>query len=187
MKRSQVLVWATVAGLVICGAEVKGQAGGAGDEKAFLEKHVSDVVKVTPKRVTNGAVTKAFGVPVYQIEVAIEQGDGAATEKQMAAAVDGKLVPIAKPGTDADCPWLVKMMAPGFVLKADADAKVLQEALDVLMPPFSDDDKKVVAFKHNGKEWVFIRGTFFDKNEGFVVTTNDAGKVVGAKFTLKLP
>ena len=157
------------------------------DEQAFLDKHMSEVVAITPKRLNDPAVVKTFSAPVYELNIVMNMGDGgSSSQKQIAAKVDDKLVPVSRPGSDGDCPQIAKMINPAFTLKTDDDAKTLQTALDVLFPPVTDDDKKAVAFSHSGSNWMFYRGTFFANKLGFVFTTDGSGKVTAVKFALKL-
>lgn len=158
------------------------------DEKAFFDKHLAEVVTVTPKRLADAAVIKVFATPIYEIAVTVKDGDGGTSDqKQLAARVDDKLVGVTRPGSDGDCPAIQKMFNPSFALLTDDDAKTLQTALDLLYPTYSDDDKKAVSFHHTGTEWTFVRGNFFDKKMGFVLTTDAKGKVTGVKYILKLP
>lgn len=157
------------------------------EEQAFLDKHVSDVVQVTPKRIDDAAVAKVFAAPIYELNIAISSGEGGnMTTKQTAARVDQKLAALSRPGTDGDCPMIQKMVNPAFMLKTDADGKTLQSALDQVFPPVTDDEKKAVAFHHAGNDWTFVRGTFFGKFMGFVFTTDAQGKIIAVKFSLKL-
>jgi hypothetical protein len=158
------------------------------EEQAFIDKHVTEIFSVSAKRLSDPAVTKAFSVPIYLLTLTINAGDGGTgTQEQIAARIDDKLVPVARPGTDGDCPAIQKMLNPDFTLSADANAKLLQTALDTLYPPMMSSDKKAVAFRHTGRDWIFVRGIFFDKPMGFVFTTDDKGKITAVKYLLKLP
>jgi hypothetical protein len=157
------------------------------DEQAFLDKHMSEVVAIVPKRLSDAAVTKTIAAPVYELNITINSGDGGTMQqKQIAARVGDKLLAVSRPGTDGPCPDLQKMMNPIFMLKTDDDAKQLQTALDAVFPPVTDDEKKAVAFAHTGHDWMFYRGAFFGKKLGFVFTTDAVGKVTGVKFSLQL-
>ena len=103
------------------------------DEKAFFDKHLAEVVTVTPKRLTDAAVIKVFATPIYEIAVTVKDGDGGTSDqKQLAARVDDKLVGVTRPGSDGDYPAIQKMFSPSFTLLTDDDAKTLQAALDLL-------------------------------------------------------
>lgn len=157
------------------------------DEQAFLDKHMSDVVVIAPVRMDDPSVLAAIAAPIYQLTITLNSGDGGTmTQTQMAARVGDKLVPLSRPGTDGNCPDLQKMIRPGFHLKADDDARALQSALNALFPPVVEEEKKAIAFRHQGHDWQFVRGVFFGKPMGFVFTTDDQGNVTAVKFALKL-
>jgi hypothetical protein len=172
-------------GIALLAAPTWGQV--PADEQAFLDKHMNEVVAITPKRLSDAAVTKSFSAPVYELNITINSGDGGTmSQKQIAAKVDDKLVPVARPGTDQDCPQIFKMVNPAFVLKTDDDAKTMQAAMDAVFPPVTDDEKKGISFSHSGSTWTFYRGMFFNNKLGFVITTDGSGKVTAVKFALKL-
>jgi hypothetical protein len=182
----------TIALFVITGlallASTAFAAGLSPEDQAFFDKHMSDFVKLVPKRLDDPAVIKCIATPIYQVTIQINLGDGGSSSEQMVVMKqDDKLTTISRPGTDGDYPAIAKMISPKFALKTDDDAKQLQSALDVIYPLNAGDEKSSEAFKHNGNEWTFVRGKFFDKLMGFVITTDDKGTVTGVKYVLKLP
>ena len=157
------------------------------DEQAFLDKHMSEVVAIKPKRLSDPAIAAAISAPAYELTITVNSGDGGTSEqKQIAVRMDDKLIPVSRPGTDGDFPAIQKMVNPSFKLRTDADAKQMQTALDALFPPVTDDEKKAIAFAHVGKDWQFYRGAFFGNKMGFVFATDGQGKVTSVKFALKL-
>jgi hypothetical protein len=183
--RRPILIGALVLGVVATRAW-----GGdlTADEKAFLDQHFSDVVKIESARVSDPAVIKAFATPFYTVSIDISDGDGGTSHNSvLVTRRDDKLVGVTRPGTDGDHPEIQQMFRPDFRLKNDADARVLQTALDAVFPIIGSSDQKAKTFKHAGHEWTFVRGEFFDAKMGFVVTTDHSGAVTGVKFVLKLP
>ena len=158
------------------------------DEKAFIDQHTSDVVKIEPVRLSDPAVVKVFATPFYTLNIAIDEGDGGTSSNStIVARRDDKLVSIHRPSTDGDCPAILQMIRPDFRLKNDNDARVLQAALDAVFPIIGMSDQKAKSFKHAGHQWKFIRGEFFDAKMGFLVTTDNGGAITGVSFVLKLP
>lgn len=158
------------------------------DEQAFIDKHMTDIVTTETTRLSDAAIIKVFAVPLYKVKMVIKDDSGGTeTSEFIAARLDAKLINVTAPSTDGDVPQMLKMLDPKFKLAADADATALQQALDVLYPPFGDEDKKAVKFTHTGNQWTFIRGKFFDAQKGYIITTNADGTISGVKFLLKLP
>jgi hypothetical protein len=183
--RRPILIGALVLGVVATrawGGEL------AADEKVFLDQHFSDVIKIEPVRLSDPAVVKVFATPFYTLSVAIDDGSGGTSSNSvLVVRRDDKLVGISRPSTDGDCPEIQKMFRPDFRLKNDADALVVQTALDAVFPIIGSSDQKAKTFKHAGQQWKFVRGEFFEAKMGFVVTTDNSGAVTGVKFALKLP
>jgi cellulose synthase/poly-beta-1,6-N-acetylglucosamine synthase-like glycosyltransferase len=158
------------------------------DEKAFMDQHLSDIVTTEITRLNDAALAKVFAVPFYSVKMIIKEDDGGEGYTSFTAArVGTQLVNVTAPGTDGDLPKFLKMIDPKFKLAADADATVVQQALDALYPPFSDSDKKEVKFTHTGNQWMFVRGKFFDDKKGYVFTTGADGTITAVKYLLKLP
>lgn len=158
------------------------------EDKAFFDKHSSDIVRLEPGKVTDPTFVHVFALPVFHVKVYIKQGDGGdSTMDVMAAKMGDKLVSVGRPSSDTDLPDFPKMLNPSFKLTSDADAKDMQAAMDLIYPLITDDEKKAEGFRHEGNKWTFIRGPFFDKKIGFVLTTDAGGKVTSATFSLKVP
>lgn len=174
--------------VLVSGAAVAG--GLSADEQKFLDAHVGSIVQIEPTKLTNAALERVFAATFYKVEVKVKQGEGSQTTDATVARVGDELVEISRPSTSEEVPALKKMMSPKFTLKTDKDAKEVEAALDVLYPistTFGDKDVKAKAIKHTGKDWVFVRGAFFDHHLGFVFTTDAKGAVTGVKFSLELP
>ncbi len=157
------------------------------EEKAFLDKHMSEVIKVEPARLNDAGFLKVFSALFYQVTISIKTDDGTQIQQVIVAHVGDALLSISRPSSDADMPNFVKMLNPDFKLKTDDDAKSMQAALDSAYPVITDDDKKAEKFRRTGNQWVFARGKFFNDDLGFVFQTDDSGTITSAKFTLKAP
>ena len=158
------------------------------DEKAFLDQHISDLVKIEYVRVSDPAVLKVFATPFTTVNIDISDGDGGTNHNSiLVARRDDKLAGITRPSTDGDCPGIQQMLRPDFRLKNDNDARVFQAALDAVFPIIGSSDQKAKAFKHAGPQWKFVRGDFFEAKMGFLVTTDKNGAVTGVSYVMKLP
>jgi hypothetical protein len=159
------------------------------DEQAFLREHLSEVVKVEPDRLADDAVVRVFATPIYRITVVVKEGDGAtSTSSAIAARRGNELVAVSRPSTDGDYPEIQRMFRRDFKLTSEAAAETLQKALDVVYPILGGSDKAARGFRRDGKQqWTFVRGEFFDKQMGFVLTTDGSGSITAVRYVLKLP
>lgn len=177
---------------VLATALISGRAARAGalsaDDQAFFDKHSSDVVRLEPTRLDDPTLVRVFSVPLFHVKIVAKTGDGGEESMELLTARSGeKLVPIARPSSDADMPDFPKMLNPDFKLKSDSDAKDMQAALDAAYPIVGDSDKKAATFIHSGNQWTFVRGKFFDKKLGFIFQTDASGTITSAKFALNFP
>jgi hypothetical protein len=178
-------VVAVLAGMLVSGAF--GQTVPSEDD-TFLQKHLSDVVKVESKRMDDHAIVRVFALPVYRISISIKQdngmnpGVGPWNNNIVATRVGDDLVPVARVPRDGECTRLLSMIRPDFKLTNEDVAETLQHALDILYPLNREEDRTSETFVHDDNQWTFIRGKLFGAVSEFVVTTNQDGTIAGMKY-----
>jgi hypothetical protein len=160
MRKGLIVVVVLLAGMV-ASARAFAQAL-TPDERQFFDKHLSDTVKVEPTRLQGAALDRVFRVPFYDIKITIQQGDGTETMHVIAARDGSKLVQMSSPGSDEPLPQFKALLNPKFKLASEQDAKDLEQAIDVVDPiSHFVSDAKDKTIKHQGSQWLFIRGEFF--------------------------
>jgi hypothetical protein len=176
----------SVAALGMVALAARAQEATAQD-KAFFDKNIGKLVQLDPQPLTGEALGKVFKASFFKVKVSFGT-DGGITTLVVARNGDD-LAQVSTPGTNADMPDLKKLVKPDFKLKAEADAKTFEAALDLLYPideRFDKEDLKVKAIKHSGTEWTFVRGKFFDDFKGLVVKTDASGTVTNIKYSLEI-
>jgi hypothetical protein len=159
----------------------------ADDGAEFIKEHISDVVKIDAKPIADPSVASTFAGPVYNVSIGISDGESLQTSTMVATRSGGKVVALARPGTDGDYPQIQKLLNPGLRLTGDGDLKTVQSAFDLVFPIVGTQDMSAKDFRHSGNQWILVRGVFFDKKMGFVLTTDVQGAVTDVKYTLSLP
>jgi hypothetical protein len=154
------------------------------EERAFFEKNLARLVKVEPKPITGQALERTFGAKFYTIKVSM--GGEVGIKALVAARVQEDLKDVSLPEANADLSALKSLVKPDFKLKADADGKTFEEALDLLYPVDVRYDEKRKAVRHVGTEWLFIRGTFIADFKGLVVTTDADGTIKSIKYSREI-
>ena len=117
------------------------------EENAFFDQHTSEMVRFETEKVDDLAVERVFSVPVYTVKVIIGFADGNPTTSLTVARIGDKLVGVNRPSEDGDLPDFQKMISPDFKLKTNTDAKMMQQALNVLYPTFMESEKKLISFR----------------------------------------
>jgi hypothetical protein len=157
------------------------------DEQAFFNAHAADMFDLQTERLEDPALAAVFASPFYKVTAGTKLGDANGGFDLLVTRVGDTLVGVAHPGTDMDLPDLFKLLNPKFRLRNMADAKLLQQALDIVYPIIMSSDQKLKSNRRNGKNWTFIRGDFLEgKRLGFVFETDPAGAIKSVKYSLQL-
>ena len=172
-----------LAALLVVTLTGRGQEATA-DDKAFFEKNVGKLVKLDPAPITGQALEKVFGAKFYSVKASMGGEDGVKT--LVAARFGDDLKDVSMPETNAEMPALKALVKPDFKLKADADGRTFEQALDLLYPVDVRYDEKRKAVRHSGTEWTFIRGTFIGDFKGLVVTTDANGTITGIRYSREI-
>jgi hypothetical protein len=159
----------------------------ADDGAAFIMQHISDVVKIDAAPNTDPAVLSTFGNSIYTVTIGISDGDSLQTNTIIVARSGDGVASLSRPSTDGDYPKILKMLNPSLRLTGDSDLKAVQNAFDIVYPIAGLQDMSVRDYKHVGNQWILVRGMFFDKKMGFVLTTDANGAITDVKYVLKLP
>ncbi|MBA4189677.1 MAG: hypothetical protein C0467_16960 [Planctomycetaceae bacterium] len=170
--------------LCVCAAGISADDTDA-EAKAYFEKNLGKLVTVKPKLLKDAAIAKVLTAKIYRVEL----GVGDTTLTPLIGRDGEKIVTLTQPSTNQDVPGLKAIVDPKFKLTTETDAIVFQSVLDALYPisnTFGEDDLKAKTIRHNGTEWTFVRGKFFKKDKGFMVTTDKDGVITKVRFSLEL-
>ncbi len=143
--------------------------------EAIMEKEFAYEVAVSP--ITSQWLAKISRASWYSCEISIsEEYDGMSSTswyELLAFALEDDIHMFEEPAQLLTSPAFVASIQPGFLLTDDASAELFELALDQV----SDFSRKEKArFERNGS-WVFIRSEFFDDGIGFIVDTDDTGRI----------
>ncbi|WP_439622310.1 hypothetical protein [Gemmata sp.] len=156
------------------------------ETQKFFEANLSKLIKVKPTLVKDPAVAKVFVVKVYRVELTVNNNRFPLQVSRNGDAI----VALKDLSTNQDMPELKAIINPDFKLLNDTDAIVFEAATEALYPlsdGFDDGGAAVKQVRHKGTEWTFVRGKFFDKFKGFVVTTDEKGAVTKVRYSLDIP
>lgn len=166
--------------------QVQGGDGEADIRKKLLEDMVVDL---SPLR--GEGLRDVLHRTVWELEVTLlpqeDQGGRArSNQTDLVFLADGELKRIVSPSTNMPLPYFLDLIDPEFRLN-DESAPVFQQMLKSLMHRRFFDEIEPDIVQVDDETWHFYTGTFFDDLKAFVVTVNDAGKVVAVHYHLRLP
>lgn len=158
-------------------------------ERDAIRREVLRRIRIEPERLDHAALATVFDAAFYKAEVQVDQGGGSSTSATIQLSRAGEdWVEIETPTTDQALPVLTRLVKPDFVLDGKASAEVFEQALDQLYPMRSFGSKKEPKeILRQGTTWIFVRGSFFDDKKGFLVATDEAGRITGIRQQLRLP
>jgi hypothetical protein len=173
MKTTIISIATLLFSTVLTGQTVDSQSQG------LIETFVKNNVTTEIEPVDPAAVGKVFTGKFFRIMVNfIETGAGASScGDYNYININGTTVTMTEGfHTDMDCPVLLSMVKPDFLLKDENSAKIFEEALNVLYP-VEERERQNMKHMKKGAQWLFVRKKFFDDFTVFFVTVAPNGKV----------
>ena len=151
-----------------------------------IEAFVRSNVYVQPEVVDKEATAKVFAGTFFKAEVKISY---IPTESNSYAesginVLNDSVTKIRSCCSTQEFPELLSLVKKDFLLNDEKSAQLFENALNVLYPV---KKKEIPNVRHlqEGDQWVFIRGTFFNDLQAFVVTTDTDGRIT--KIAYQLP
>jgi hypothetical protein len=80
-------------------------------------------------------------------------------------------------------PVVIESIHPKFTLSTDEQASLFEQALDILL----NDDAPDAYHSAHGNTWLFIRDEWFGDGMGFIVKTDDYGKILSVEYSYSIP
>ena len=170
---------------VLFSLSLNGQ-GPADDARMKIDKYIKSRLTTKAEVITSPEMTAVFAGNFYKVDLdyTVENGGWSSSMGTMYLS-NGSVKELEELSTDKELPVLLTLVNPAFRLKGEADAKILEAALDRLFPLNSIDERsRRHYFKNN--LWYFIRGKFFDDEQGFVFTPDGDGKILLIQYFLKI-
>ena len=80
-------------------------------------------------------------------------------------------------------PVVIESMHANFTLSTDEQASLFEQALDTLL----NDNAPDAYHTTQGNTWLFIREEWFGDGMGFIVNTDDHGKILSLEYSYSIP
>lgn len=143
----------------------------------FVKDEIVKNIEVTAEKYDDEKVRKCFSGTFYKVEIKTPQpGGGSVTVGGLYLKDEEGVRSVPKPMTTAEMPQLLAIANPNFKLRTAEDGKTIQGALTTLYPSAVDDDVEQRVLQ-NGTTWSLIMDDFFDDFSGFVIETDEQGKI----------
>ena len=159
-----------------------------GNLKETLQQKLSKMLFVDVETLQGEMISTVFDGTLMKISLGKKSSNASQKMPLFAAPLgvqENDVVEFEDLSTSVECPKIASFVRSDFLLKDDAAAKVFEQALDQVWK-VSTFDKEHKRIKHEGNEWTFVRGDFFKEFKGFIVTTDESGKVVNVAYSLSI-
>jgi len=156
------------------------------DNQKLIESFVKNNIDVQLADVDQVAVSKVFSGTFYKINIGfVEPGSGVSgCGSDNYINVTGSDVNMIEPvHMDLECPVLMSLIRKDYLLKDENAAKLFEAALNTLYP-LDEEEIQNVKHLHQGSQWIFLRGKFFDDFTAFIITTGSDGTVTNVELEL---
>ena len=151
-----------------------------------IEAFVRSNVYVKPEVVDKEATAKVFEGTFFKAEVKISYipTESSSYSESGINVYNDSVTKLRSCCSNQEFPELLSLVKKDFLLNDEKSAQLFENALNVLYPV---KKKEIPNVRHlqEGNQWVFIRGTFFDDLQAFVVTTDSNGIIT--KIAYELP
>jgi hypothetical protein len=104
------------------------------------------------------------------------------------ARIGDRVVLLEDTTTTRPMPVFFSTIKKDFRITKDEDAALFENTLDRLFPVggFGGDDSKHKEIRRTKESVTFVRGAFFDKRKGFILTLAADGSVTGVTYSLDI-
>lgn len=165
---------------------MQGQIVSAQDQKSVEEtvlKKVINRIKVKATPIKSEAVKNVLSSEIYKVTITIEVDGGYKTMEELAVADGTSVSSLPELNTNKKLDDLTKIINKDFKLTKETSAE-FEAMLDAIYPVTRDKNQKAMVI--SGNTFTFIRGKFFDKKKGFIVSTDASGKVTDVSYSLEI-
>lgn len=153
-----------------------------------IEAFVKSNIYVAPEQVDNAVTSKVFLGTFFKSKLKVSFTPTESSNSTLTGinVHNDSVSKIESCCSNQSFPILLSLIKKDFLLKDEHTAKQFEEALDILYPVREKEIPHVEHMK-KGLQWVFIRGSFFDSLQAFIVTTNAEGEVTKIEYKLPYP
>jgi hypothetical protein len=181
MKKLSTVLFFLLFSLVIRAQDINMQHQALMDD--FLKERFLTEVKPIPFDITS----EVFNGNFYRVSPGFRINEGTMTCFEFLLSVHGDVVSeLEDLSTDMELSIIFSLVKDEFLLRGEADARLLEASLDVIYPMDTDDIQYKKHYQKDGL-WYFIRGKFFDQLKAFVFTPDGDGKIIRVQYYLSLP
>jgi hypothetical protein len=146
-------------------------------ENKALDELIANQVEIETDAIKATAVKNVFDAAFFRLKTIPHYNNNGGFHETVLIKHNGKILEVM----EADS--LVPFIRSDFKLTKQADAAQLKDALKLLLDSASGREDEIVQ---KDQQWILVCEEWFGDKKGFVVTTEDGGKVIKIEYSSKL-
>ncbi len=145
-------------------------------EIAALDKLIESKVEIEADALKSSVLQKIFDAEFFTVKrIPHYKANGGFSEKVLMKH-DGIMSEVENAEN------LVPILESDFKISDENSARDLKKALALLLPGMGNNNQII----HKENQWILVCNEFFDDKEGFIVSTENGGKVSNIEYSSKL-
>ncbi len=171
---------------LLAGLTLAAPSRAAAPENDPIKDAIRKMFDIAYVPVQSPIIAKIFSASFYDVTSKIKGGDMAS--KLRVARIGDRVVLLEDTTTTHPMPVFLSTIKKDFRITKDEDAALFENTLDRLFPVggFGGDDSKHKEIRRTKESVTFVRGAFFDKRKGFILTLAADGSVTGVTYSLDI-
>jgi hypothetical protein len=146
-------------------------------ENNALDDLIASQLEIEVDAIKATAVKNVFDAAFFRLKTIPHYNNNGGFHETVLMKLNGRIVEVM----EADS--LVPFIRSDFKLTRQADAAQLKDALKLLLDSASGREDEIIQKED---QWILVCEEWFGDKKGFVVTTEDGGKVIKIEYSSKL-
>lgn len=146
-------------------------------ENKALDKLIASKVEIDADVLKSSVIKKVFDGKFYTLKRTPHYDQNGGYSEMVLMKQNGKMIEVD------DAKLLVPQIKNSFKLTNETEARQLKDALALLLESGAGSENEIVQ---KDKQWILVCAEWFGDKNGFVVTTENGGKVSKIEYSSEL-
>ncbi|OQX80564.1 MAG: hypothetical protein B6D64_02995 [Bacteroidetes bacterium 4484_276] len=146
-------------------------------ENKALDKLISSKVEIEADALKSSAINALFDAEFFTLKRTPHYNENGGYSETILMKQSGKMVEVS------DAEMLVPSIKSSYKLSSETEARQLKDALALLLVSATGSENEIVQ---KGEQWILVCEDWFGEKKGFVVTTENGGKINKIEYSGEL-
>jgi len=146
-------------------------------ENKALDELIAGKVEIDADALKSSAINALFDVEFFTLKRTPHFDENGGYTETILMKQNGKMVEVN------DAEMLVPAIKSSYKLSSETEAQQLKDALKLLLDSATGSEDEIVQ---KGEQWILVCEEWFGDKQGFVVTTENGGKISKIEYSSEL-